>query len=265
MSVKLIPVLMAAGFICACGGGGGTSDTTVTDTVQDTTSAEVEVEACTLTADLTDQYFHVDHLYVQEPGGQDGVLADTLTILWNTQISKDQLIIMFHVTKHDKETGELWFEAGSAVKHPSGNYQMIANPAPEVIKMELDGCRIQSTEDAVLKVYPDLVTTPIPVVKLRVDAAFTADGASINQGGTLIGGICTTDAHAINFKLVETQPGCTNFYNFVTDVGLIPNETDLVCPLGGMDGFSFKGTFDAHRISNVEAGTITVNREFSCS
>jgi len=248
----------------ACGGGGsdGTTDESVTDTMDDTSVAEVE--NCVMTADLTDNYYHIDNLYVVEPAGEDGVLAQTLTSLWNTQISKDQLIIVFHVTKHDQETGELWFEAGSAVKDSDGNYQLIANPEPEIIKTKLEGCRMQSTEDGILKVYPDLVTGPIPVVKLRVDAMFTSDGASIQEGGSLVGGICTSDSHVIDFKLFETQSGCTNFYNFVTDVGITPSETDLVCALGGTDGFLFKGTFDAHHISNVIAGTIEVERDFSC-
>jgi len=256
--------IMPALFL-ACGGGDGgntTADVVVTETVQDT--AEADATPCTLTADISDWYYHIEHLRVFEPAGEDGVLAETLTSLWNTQISKDQLIILFHVTRFDANAGELWFEVGSAVKHPNGNYQMVANPPPEVVKTMIDGCRLLSSEDGILKVYPDLVTVPIPVVQLRVDANLTADGTGILEGGTLTGGICTTDAKVTNFKLFETQSGCTNFYKFISDVGLSPEATGLSCALGGSDGYAFVGSFDARRITNVETGTITVERTFSC-
>ncbi|MBM4394707.1 MAG: hypothetical protein FJ087_03340 [Deltaproteobacteria bacterium] len=245
----------------------------------------VAAEGCKLNpgVDLTGRLYRIDHLYVDSPKGPtdddpNGAIAATLSCLWNTQIAKDELVILFHITKHDPATGELEFEAGSGTRNFDGankcKYQFLANPAPQTVKLKIDGCtfkwvnKTDGTPDyGVLRIYPDLITSPIPVVNMLPHGALTPDGGLISNG-CLGGGICVDAAKKIDFKLAKEMTGCTNFYEFMSQFPdyVQVNAHDLPCDDGTRDGFEFKGRFDATWIAtDFLDQRKSITRDFSCN
>jgi hypothetical protein len=262
------PVFLACG-----GGGGGTSDPggqtdvpAVDPGITDPGTTDPG-PSCQLAASLKGAYYHIDHLFVLEPAGPQDGIKDTLTQLWNGQIERDELIILFHVTEHDLATGKLTFEAGSGVLK-DGKYQFIKDPAPLPIQMQITGCHFKEAAIGVLKIYPDLITFPIPVIDLHAEGDFPADGSKIEKG-SLAGGICAEAAHKIDFKLTKEAAGCVNFFQFMDDLSTPPDKNFPVCTddpvYKDMNGFTFKGNFDAHRTDNVSAELFDFKPSFECA
>lgn len=239
---------------------------------------------CTLPpgTDLTGRWYRIDHLYVDSPKGPTdddphGAIAATLSCLWNTQIARDELVILFHVTRHDPATGELDIEAGSGIRSFEGadkcKYRFLANPAPQTVHLKLTGCTFDSVKGqdgkpvyGVLRIYPDLITSPIPVVNLLAHGAFTADGAKMIRNGCLSGGICIDASKKIDFKLNKAFSGCTNFYKFMNDFNLEANATDLPCEDKTGKGYVFAGRFDATWIQTDWLDQPkAITRDFSCN
>ena len=222
--------------------------------------------ACVPGTDLTGRYFRFDHFSVDEPSGPDGALAATLTALWNGQIARGELNIIYHVVSHDPATGVLRVEGGTAVRlqegPDKGRLAMPSDPPPEVLDLRLDGCAFRSGSLGLLRVFPDLLTRPIDIGRLFTQGAFDADGGRIT-GGYIEGGICTSMAVAQYFKL-SPGAGCLNFYQFTRDLGVLPDRDDLPC--GGCDasGYTFKGSFDATLVPDMLDGRFQVPRLFTC-
>ena len=244
----------------------------------------VASEGCTIPPglDLTGRWYRIDHLYVDSPKGPTdsdphGAIAATLSCLWNTQIAKDELVILFHVTRHDPAKGEIDIEAGSGIRSFEGSdkckYRFLANPAPQTVHMKLNGCTFESINGpdnkpvyGMLKIYPDLITSPIPVVNLLAHGAFSADGARTIRNGCLNGGICIDAAKAIDFKLNKSFSGCTNFFKFMDDFNMEANATDLPCADQSGKGYVFAGRFDATWIeSDFMDQPKAITRDFSCN
>lgn len=277
--IRILPILIA--FIAlACGGGGDNGGKeiqeafdTATDIASDTSDAfdtvgdtaiNEEVAECELTKNLTGYYYLIDYLGVEEPAGPEGALKKALTDLWNNDIKEDRLIILFKIDKHDKTTGELVFSAGTGVKKED-KYQMISNPAPSTLKVELDGCRFKSTEKGELFVYPNTVTVPIPIIQLFAEGYFSADAEKIEEG-LLEGAICRSAAEKINFEFpFGSSTQCLNFAKFMDDIGVTLNLHDVNCADQTKEGYSFKGKFGAHKITNFIEGTTEFTNTSQCN
>jgi len=241
----------------------GIATDTKTEVGQDTT------QTCTLQASLKGKAYLIKHLYVDEPAGEGNALATTLTNLWNGDIEKGRLVIIFYVSKYDSSTGKVTLQAGTGIKDTDGKYAFIKDPGPNDLEADIVGCTFDTNVKGQIILYPNTVTAHIPIVALDAHGMFTENADAINSG-SLIGGICTSDAAAIEFDPISKQPPyvCQNFKKFMDLMKLQPNRDDLtegICTLGGTDGYDFKGRFDAIQIKNFKTDIVDAVHDFTCS
>ena len=274
--------LVAACFLMACGDEATTSGDVpategVTDVAQVDTTGDVtgETSSCQLAQSLEGNHYRILHLYIEQPGGPDGALANTLTNIWEPQLKDALLVIMFHVTKHDVATGLMEVEAGTGFQMTEGpnkgKFEFVDKPKPGVLKMKVDGCKGASTEVGFMSIYPQYCTSDIPIKSLFVHMNFSPDGTKILDDSRLDGGLCTDSTQSLNTKFLPTSTGCINMYQFLADLGVSPNigidpakSDSLPCESADKSGFVFAGRFYAEKLDNFVDGVYATSLPFSC-
>ena len=251
--------------------GCASSENNTPDTATDTTTDSVTdtQKNCKLQVSLKGKAFLIQHLYVDEPAGQNGGLATALTQLWNGDIKNGRLVIIFYISKYDPTTGKATIQAGTGIKDTDGKYAFIKDPGPNDLEADINGCTFDTNVKGQIVLFPNTVTAHIPIVSLDAHGVFPENADAINNG-SLTGGICTSDAKAIEFDPISTKPPytCQQFKAFMDLMKLTPNRTDLtngICKLGGTDGYDFKGRFDATQIKNFKTDIVDAVHDFKCS
>lgn len=268
--VFMASVVALLAFGCATSGNKTVTDTkTVTETKVETDTKAADVgQKCKIQVSLKGKAYLIQHLYVEEPAGPNNALATTLTNMWNGDIEKGRLVIIFYVSNYDPTTGKVTIQAGTGTKDTDGKYAFIKDPGPNDLEADMTGCTFDTNIKGKIVLYPNTVTAHIPIVSLDAHGVFTENANAIKQG-ILIGGICTSAAEAIDFDPINTKPPyvCQNFNKFMKLMGLKPNRTDLtggICA-SGTDGYNFKGRFDAIQIKNFKTDIVDAVHDFTCS
>ena len=224
-------------------------------------------DGCQVAVDLTGRYFRYSRFDVAQPAGPEGSLAASLSSLWDTEIGEDLLNIVYHVVAHDPATGKVRIEAGTAFRvadgQDAGLYRKLSTPAPGVLDEQLDGCAFRSRSEGTLDVFPDLLAVPIAILRTRTQGVFAPDGSGI-KAGWLLGGICTSMTKQQYFKFTPDMAGCTNFYQFMQDLGVMPDRADLPCGVDDTAGYTFEGTFDAPATADFAPEPGDPVRVFAC-
>jgi hypothetical protein len=227
---------------------------------------DVPTQPCAL-PNLEGRFYRFSRFDVDRPAGPEGALASTLTSLWKTEIDADQLNIVYHVTRHDPDTGEMDIEAGTAVRvkdgPDAGKYRMTSDPPPGVLKVRLDGCAFRSRSPGKLVVFPDLLTVPLDILDTWTEGVLAPDGSRVEQG-FLAGGICTDMARQQYFTLAPGMSGCSNLFAFMDDLGVEPNRDDLPCGPCSGSGYDFVGRFDAPANGDFASQPGPAERTFQC-
>ncbi|MBM4396546.1 MAG: hypothetical protein FJ087_12770 [Deltaproteobacteria bacterium] len=232
-------------------------------------SAQPDLAGCRVTANLDGAYFRALSLIIEKPAGNEGALAETLTMIWNPQLRSGLLVLMFRVTKHDLATGELVMEGGSGIRitegKNAGRFQFLAHPAPNAIRLKVDDCVATVTEPAEIRIYPEYCTDSIPIKGLTVGLNLAPDGSAIGEGSWMKGSLCATNAKGIDTKFLPESEGCINFYGFINDIGVPTDSTAAAC---GEDpaAWAFEGRFHAPRMMDDEflPGENSLIRSFKC-
>lgn len=217
--------------------------------------------------DLTGRFWRFTTFEVRQPAGPEGALAGTLTALWAGQIARGELNIYFRVLSHDRSSGTLEVEAGTAFHPPEDPSRMVpmADPAPGVLPLRMEGCVIRSRQVGTLHVFPDLLTVPLDILETSIVGLLSPDGSRIHAG-TMVGGICRSMAEEQYFRLSGgSTGGCSNLAAFLDDLEVAPDRDDL-WGCGGCPplGWRFEGSFEAVANDRFAAEGGVPLRTFRC-
>ena len=280
--LSVIFVLFLAMFF-ACSSGGSGDKNSNQDVTEDNSSRnnnttedangndEIGNANCKLKVSLKGKAYLISKLVVKEPAGTNGGLARALTDLWKADIEKGKLIILFYVDKYDASTGQITLKVGTGIKDSDGKYAFIKDPGPSPLEAKMDGCKFSTVLKGKLVLYPNTVTSYIPIVSMDGYGTFDENGTKITLG-KLKGAICQDAAKKIWFDMLgrdfdpNNPPNCANFENFMHGLKISPNRHDLngVCETNP-DGYSFVGNFEAKEIKNFKKDLVDQKHTFKCA
>ena len=201
MRVALVGLVMAATLaLVGCGTGSSNEDvgqgmdvtagdvageTAVpTDTgAKDMGDVAPVVAKCPGMPNLTGMFYRVNHMEATKP-------IDDLNEVWDIEIKKYWLVLIFHIIEHDEEKGTLLVEVGPAKAEAEQladgswdpkEFRYIEGANVPTVVMQLDGCDFTFDDPIALDVLTPSVSIPFPVSVTSGSGRFIKKGLAMEK------------------------------------------------------------------------------------